>query len=97
MAEPKIKPDSETPVSPFADATRTPIQPKRADVSSAAPVPSPARMLQASLEASMAPRLDGTGTLAGPSRYSPRLVTASVVTVCLAFWLALYMAASALI
>jgi len=93
MVQPDRKTIDTASVSPFAEATRTPVSRPTADLGAAEAVASPARVLQSTLEAS----LDGTAAIATGERYSPRIVTASVVTVCLAFWLALYLAAAAIL
>ncbi len=92
MAQTKAVLGEDGAVAPFATATRTPVRHVSADLSAAETVPSPARMLQSGLERS----LDGYAADPVGAKYAPRLVTASVVTVCLACWLALYLAAAAI-
>ena len=75
-------------IAPFAEATRTPVT---ADLTRALPSVSPALVLQQRLQTTLAPSV-----AASEFNYSPRLVTGSVVTFCLAFWLAIYLVAAAL-
>jgi len=79
-------------VSPFADASRTKPSPWVKAIAEAEAVASPARMLQDRLEAS----IDGDGSIRNGG-YSPRMVTSTVVTLCLAFWMAMYLAASVIL
>jgi len=90
MAQANRNPNSDRAFAPFADATRRGVSSVSGNTGSAQPVPSPAKALQAVLEASVEAQPVGF-----VQAYSPRTVTASVVTLCLAFWMAIYLAASA--
>lgn len=92
MAHVKRYPDRGEPISPFAEATRTPVRAVPDDnLAMRQAHPSPARQLQAGLEIVLGGGLETGGAVAS-GHYSPRVVTLSVVAVCLAFWGAVYLA-----